>query len=376
MPSDPVKPKPKRVRREKLELAYLRDLVGELESKRTLLRSKRLNQLKTGCHDSGIAAASLVSRSNSEIPSTWMGLAALQLRDRSLAVERNQKLRCSIRGYIELVSKLQQLFHKQIPQKDALAESASSARDKHHKFWDLSANADEEIFTDQLATVARLRLELQQRGCEVPATALSLNWGLSRGHMMVKQDENKGAVLEMHCGTTVPFKLEVAARAYWRFFCLEHGERSLGDSGAKLSNGTIARSFSLRLEFEGLVSEVTGKYTCQTNMEEDKITIVWVEHADVFEFGGIKFNGLQYQKRASMTLRRVPREGRGNESTSTVVETYFQTVPVFHDCVADKLQQTRAFIDSAHRSHSKLDKIVCQHMSNLLLEEDWKATFG
>ncbi|KAF1779670.1 hypothetical protein GQ600_6620 [Phytophthora cactorum] len=342
MPSDPVKPKPKRVRREKLELAYLRDLVGELESKRTLLRSKRLNQLKTG--------------------------AMVRTDPR---VERNQKLRCSIRGYIELVSKLQQLFHKQIPQKDALAESASSARDKHHKFWDLSANADEEIFTDQLATVARLRLELQQRGYEVPATALSLNWGLSRGHMMVKQDENKGAVLEMHCGTTVPFKLEVAARAYWRFVCLEHGERSLG-----AANGTIARSFSLRLEFEGLVSEVTGKYTCQTNMEEDKITIVWVEHADVFEFGGIKFNGLQYQKRASMTLRRVPREGRGNESTSTVVETYFQTVPVFHDCVADKLQQTRAFIDSAHRSHRKLDKIVCQHMSNLLLEEDWKATFG
>ncbi|KAF1779678.1 hypothetical protein GQ600_25352 [Phytophthora cactorum] len=269
-----------------------------------------------------------------------MGLAALQLRDRSLAVERNQKLRCSIRGYIELVSKLQQLFHKQIPQKDALAESASSARDKHHK---------------STSDCGKTSTELQQRGYEVPATALSLNWGLSRGHMMVKQDENKGAVLEMHCGTTVPFKLEVAARAYWRFFA-SNMERDL--SGQRFSVGG------------------DRQVHLPKNMEEDRSRSWWVEHADVFEFGGIKFNGLQYQKRASMTLRRVPREGRGNESTSTVVETYFQTVPVFHDCVADKLQQTRAFIDSAHRSHRKLDKIVCQHMSNLLLEEDWKATFG
>ncbi|ETL35332.1 hypothetical protein L916_12519 [Phytophthora nicotianae] len=50
MPMGPVKPKPKRVRREKRELAYLRDLVGKLENKVTLLRSKRLNRLKTGCH--------------------------------------------------------------------------------------------------------------------------------------------------------------------------------------------------------------------------------------------------------------------------------------------------------------------------------------
>jgi hypothetical protein len=35
---------------------------------------------------------------------------------------------------------------------------------------------------------------------------------------------HKGVVLEMRCGTTVPFNLAVAARAYSRFFCLEHGE--------------------------------------------------------------------------------------------------------------------------------------------------------
>ncbi|ETN19861.1 hypothetical protein PPTG_02996 [Phytophthora nicotianae INRA-310] len=376
MPMGPVKPKPKRVRREKRELAYLRDLVGKLENKVTLLRSKRLNRLKTGCHDTGISTASHVSPSNSEFSSAWMGLAALQLRDRSLAVERNQKLRCSIGGNVDLVCKLQQLTKKYTAQEREISVCASQAHTMHHKFWDLLANADEEIFADQLAAVARLRLELQQRGYQLPTTALSVNWGLSRGHMMVKQDGNNGVVLEMHCGTTVPFNLDVAARAYWRFFCVEHGEIPADSSATSLSKGTIANSFSLRLEFEGLVSEVSGKYTCQVNVDEDKITITWVEHADVLAFGGVVFNGLQYQKRASMTLCRVLREGPGNQSTSTVVHTYFQTIPVFHDSIADKLQQTQAFVDSAYRSHSKLNKIVCQHMSNLLLEEDWKATFG
>ncbi|ETI41902.1 hypothetical protein L917_12358 [Phytophthora nicotianae] len=144
-----------------------------------------------------------------------MGLAALQLRDRSLAVERNQKLRCSIGGYVDLVCKLQQLTKKYTAQEREISECASQAHTMHHKFWDLLANADEEIFADQLAAVARLRLELQQRGYQLPTTALSVNWGLSRGHMMVKQDGNNGVVLEMHCGTTVPFNLDVAARAYW-----------------------------------------------------------------------------------------------------------------------------------------------------------------
>lgn len=120
---------------------------------------------------------------------------------------------------------------------------------------------------------------------------------------------------------------------------------------------------------------MSGKYTCQTYVEEDEVMIVWVEHADVSEFGGVRFNGMQYQKRACLTLRRVPRDGPGQQATSTVVETYFETIPVFQDSIVDKLQQTEAFINSAYRSHTKLNNIVCQHMSNLLLEEDWRATF-
>lgn len=143
-----------------------------------------------------------------------------------------------------------------------------------------------------------------------------------------------------------------------------------------VSTGTIARSFSLDLSFEGLTSNLLGKYTCQTRVKDNEVTIAWIEYANVAEFAGIKFNGLQYQKQAVMKLHCVPNEGPGDTSTSTVVETFFETIPIFHDRVIDKLQQTKAFINAALRSHKKLNKLVAQHMTHLLLDKDWKATFG
>ncbi|KAL3670610.1 hypothetical protein V7S43_003802 [Phytophthora oleae] len=97
---------------------------------------------------------------------------------------------------------------------------------------------------------------------------MDVDWGLSRGSMEVKRHPRieNGVVLKMHCSTTVPLKLEVATRVYWRFFCLEHGEL-LDDGVVNVSTGTIARSFSLLLSFEDLTSKVLGKYTCQTHVK-------------------------------------------------------------------------------------------------------------
>ncbi|OWY94336.1 hypothetical protein PHMEG_00035964 [Phytophthora megakarya] len=337
--------KPKRVRREKLELTYLRDLVGTMEDKLTLLNSKRLHQLNYKWRDNGVA----VDCSSPHNSASWMDCAAEQLKGRAIAVEKNQKLRYSVRGQIEVATKLKTLLHKFVVDKRLSLEGGKSALSSTSlKFWDLAVEAEEDIFAEQLVNVARLRLKLQQQVQQNSCEVINFSWGLSRGNMTVKRlpTEDHGVVIEMHGTTTLPFSLDVTARAYWRFFCVEHGQQ--GGDVADLSTNTLARSFSLRLEFEGLISEATGKYTCQCLVTDDEITIAWVEWADVLEFGGIKFEGLQYQKRSYMKLHSVE----------------------------DKVQQTQAFINSAHRSHNKLDKLVTQHMSHLLLEEDWKATFG
>ncbi|KAG7378395.1 hypothetical protein PHYPSEUDO_010147 [Phytophthora pseudosyringae] len=327
----------KRVRRIHIELSFYRQQVQELE-----LQLKRLE----------------LHKAQSGTP----------LKQRLRAEEQHKEL-CEKHA---IVAKLSTELLKLL-EKCGNDENFAGCLDSNTqpRFLLFSTAADDKIVAEQLANVARLRLELKHREYQAPIRTVDFSWGLSRGNLFVKRDPT--VLLEVHCRTTVPFNLEVATRAYWRLFCVEHGEK---DSAADVSANTITRSFSLRLEFEGLVSEASGRYTCQTHVEDDKVTITWVEHADVSEFGGVIFNGMQYQKRACMILRRVPREGPAHQSTSTVVDTYFQTTPILHDSVPDKLQQTQAFINSAHRSHSKLNKVVCQHMSNLLLEEDWKATFG
>ncbi|KAJ8537506.1 hypothetical protein ON010_g13090 [Phytophthora cinnamomi] len=268
-------------------------------------------------------------------------------------------------------------------QRGLLLELNSLRTSPRRKFWDLARDAEEDIFTEQLADVAQLRLEAQQQVYEDPRRAADVSWGLSRGHAAVKSDPHfdRGVVLELHCRTTVPFSLEVAARAYWRMFCTEHGELQGADSAVKVVvrldvTDTTTRSFTLRLEFEGLVSDTSGKYTCQKSVSADEVEIAWVEHADVMEFGGVKFNGMQYQKRAFMKLRPVSREGLCQRSAATEVETHFETFPIFRDNVTDSWDQTLAFVNRAQQTHNKLDALVCQHMSNLLLEEDWKAAFG
>jgi uncharacterized membrane-anchored protein YhcB (DUF1043 family) len=141
--------------------------------------------------------------------------------------------------------------------------------------------------------------------------------------------------------------------------------------------GTVARSFKIRTDFEGFTSEARGKYTARRYLDEDgSVVIICAGSEDIHEFDGVAFSGIQMHRRGFVKLRPVRRQGPGQQSTSTVVEASFESIPVFLDSVVDKAQQTQQLLDGIDRSYSKVDKLFCQRMGALLLEEDWKATFG
>ncbi|ETM41817.1 hypothetical protein L914_12436, partial [Phytophthora nicotianae] len=104
--------------------------------------------------------------------------------------------------------------------------------------------------------------------------------------------------------------------------------------------------------------------------------IIWVECTDVEEFGGSKFKGMQYLKRGYVKLRKIPREGPGIEITSTILETYSETTPAFREDIDDQAVrvQIRDLVNSIKRSYSRVNRVFCQTISNLLIEEDWKTT--
>lgn len=256
-----------------------------------------------------------------------------------------------------------------------MQELSENKPERCQQFLDFTATEDADIFSLQLANVAALYLQLQQ--CQTPSKPMYFDTGLAMGETVVKRDPSAGAGvrLEKHFGTTVPFTLDVAAKAYWRFFQLEHGDRLYSCNASTLCTDVSAHSYSLTVDKKGVISKISGKYTCQKHVSEDEITFVWVEHANVSEFGKLKFQGLQYRKRGSIKLRRVFRQSSDQQSTSTVVETHYETTPIFCTSAVNPMQQLSSFIALACGSHGEMSKLVSDTMSDLLLEEDWKATF-
>ncbi|KAK1946338.1 hypothetical protein P3T76_001891 [Phytophthora citrophthora] len=195
------------------------------------------------------------------------------------------------------------------------------------------------------------------------------------------QEEPSGGDLRRsvgHCdevGSTLPFALNVAADAYWRFFGCGYGMQSRHE--ADVSTSTIARAFKIRTDSEGFTSKVTGKYSARRYVDSDgSIVIVWTGSGDVEEIGDVTFNGVQVHKRGWIKLRRVPRQGANQQSTSTVVEASFETIPMLHDSIENKKQEAQKFLDVVAKSYHILDKLFCNRMGSLLVEEDWKATFN
>ncbi|KAF1779677.1 hypothetical protein GQ600_25351 [Phytophthora cactorum] len=121
----------------------------------------------------------------------------------------------------------------------------------------------------------------------------------------------------------------------------------------------FAQSFAVRTVLKGYTSETEGKYTCRKYVGEDEVTL----------FGqACDSMGCNCTSKASLNCGSL-------SSTSTLVETSFETIPVFHDSVCDFEEQIKILITSLNQSHATMNDHFCHLMSDLLLEEDWKSTF-
>ncbi|GMF43213.1 unnamed protein product [Phytophthora fragariaefolia] len=259
----------------------------------------------------------------------------------------NKKLRCLIQERLQLVAKLQLLVGALRSRQ--LSPQEYPKRYNRRKFWDFESEAEDNVFAEQLVIVAKSWMEMQQGVGHNPPGTTNITWWLSRGYAAVKSDPHFGmsAVLELHCSTTVPFSLEVTARACWRMFLTEHGKSVGVGSVADVSTDTIANSFSLRWETERFV--ISGKFTCQTKVSEDTVEIEWIERADVLEWGRVRFVGMQLEKRVIMKLYRVLDAHMDQKSAFTVVETHCETTPIFHERVTDQWERALVFINCAKK---------------------------
>ncbi|KAL3670607.1 hypothetical protein V7S43_003799 [Phytophthora oleae] len=349
----------KRVRRIQLELTLFRSQVEELELKRKRLKLQQA---------SGNSPALLDDIGTTSV---WNAIAERQLRERLRAEKHTTELQASYKGLVDFSTDIQKLLRRSEDSKKELAERVK--QEPRFRFQKLTTEADDEIFSEQLTIVSRLYLGLQQqwKWPQTPSSSLHFGLDLSLGEEVVKVDPyvKAGIVLEARSGAILPFTLDVVVMAFWEFLgtynCIDDTD---------CSTDFLARSFSLSTNFEGSFSQPAGKYTCRKFATENEATLVWVERADVEEFGGTKFSGMQYLKRGYLKLRIAPREGPGRKSAVTTVETYTETTPIFRDDISNQEEQLQDLVKAVKRSYKTVNAVFCQNMTNILVEEDWKAT--
>ncbi|KAG6972335.1 hypothetical protein JG687_00001504 [Phytophthora cactorum] len=246
--------------------------------------------------------------------SVWNGFAERQLKERL---------------------RLQKLLEKWNENQQDVGERVEFKQQQQQRFRDFKTDPEDEIYADQLALVTRMRLQTQKQS---PGRTLYLSSGLSMGAEILKRDPSvkAGFILELQYGTMLPFGLEVAAHAFWWFFGCGYGMQRMDRNEGDLSTGTIAREFKIQTNFEDFRTKVGGKYTARRYMEEDgSIIIEWTGSGDVEEVNGVKFNDTHLHKQGCIKLRSVPRQGPGQESTSTILEGSFKTIPLFRESVVD-----------------------------------------
>ncbi|KAF1783810.1 hypothetical protein GQ600_25797 [Phytophthora cactorum] len=238
--------------------------------------------------------------------SVWNGFAERQLKER---------LRTHT-DFVNMSMELQKLLEKWNENQQDVAERVELKQQQQQRFRDFKTDPEDEIYADQLALVTRMRLQTQKQS---PSRTLYLSSGLSMGAEILKRDPSvkAGFILELQYGTMLPFGLEVAAHAFWWFFGCGYGMQRMDRNEGDLSTGTIAREFKIQTNFEDFRTKVGG-------------------NGDVEEVNGVKFNDTHLHKQGCIKLRSVPRQGLGQESTSTVLEGSFKTIPLFRESVVDR----------------------------------------
>ncbi|GMF28403.1 unnamed protein product [Phytophthora lilii] len=355
-----AKPKKKRIRRQKLELEYLRDLVGKLEQQMTQLKASRTAGVETA----------------GKAPSVWKPIAERQQRERARVEEKNQKLRVSLEGQLKLATKLERLLRKR-PREDEMAEVAAFKRCKPP----VDTTADDDIFVDQLAHVERAHLDVDKifGGPEfADRTASFCNL-----HVMSDPGADTGVAFVTKANSMLPFDVQVTEKAFWRAFA-EEGPKKLSyfhDERIATDN-LVARSYGLNFNAGSFQTDVKGKQTYRKVVGDDCVMIMWKSHTEPLEINGTKLSGLRCNQIGWIVLRGVKLMDVSDDAQSgdidtsrammsTSLQSFCKMTLELQEDITDQELQVGALTDFVVNSHDAITDVCGRQLNEVLVEEDW-----
>ncbi|KAK1935827.1 hypothetical protein P3T76_010521 [Phytophthora citrophthora] len=367
-----TKPKKKRIRRQKLELEYLRKLVVSLEEKMSDLKVKQSS--RAADHNEKPPTSS------TEGLSTWKGIAERQEKERTRVEEKNKKLRVSLKGQLKLAKQLESLLHKR-PRDEETKALVDTKRAKSSVSTVVSPT-DEEIFADQLAHVQRAHLDIDQ----VFGGPEFANQSSSFYNLIVENDtmSNTGVAFIKKAKSVLPFDIKVAEKAFWRTLAKEGTKKDSYFVEERLTGENLAASsYGLVFRTDKFHANVLGKQTYRKYVTADKVVIMWKWVVDPIDVNGSTFCGVQCHETGWIVLRSadvantsVPEIawalGEIPSSTdSTQLQSYAKMTIELQDDVANQELQIGALTNFVVNMHETITDVCTRMITEVLVEEDW-----
>ncbi|KAG6613778.1 EVI5 protein [Phytophthora cinnamomi] len=364
-PRPPDKPNKKRVRRQKLELVYLRELVKRLEEQLTQLKANSPPPPPPPTVDSDCdkTAAAVTERKNSLI---WKGVAERQLNERTRVEEKNKKLRASLKGQLKLAAKLEGLLRKR-PRDEEVAALTNPKRPKP-LIDSVICLTDDEIFADQLAHVERAHLDVD-RLFGMPEFSQSTA-SFSKLHVMNDPYSDAGVAFIKTARSMLPFDVHVTEKAFWRAVAEGGTKKNSYFLEERLStDSVVARSYGLLFNAGRFHANVLGKQTHRKCVVGDQVAIMWKWVVNPEELNGTKFTGVRCHETGWTVLRGV--NIGCSSTTSTLLQSYSKMTMELQDDIANQDLQVGAITDFVVNLHGTLTEMSGKMIANILVEEDW-----
>ncbi|KAG3194792.1 hypothetical protein PC128_g9030 [Phytophthora cactorum] len=248
--------KKKRIRREIVELKFLRGKVKELE--------KELRKLQLGFSTSPRADGEPVPL-DGLMPSVWTSMAGRQLKDRMRAERENQELRNMLLDQLKIAQGLEDTL-KQLPPSQGLGNQPAPILPPN-----LFGPSSSETLAESLTHLERTYLSVDE--------ALATE-GVD--HLEMDKHEIK-AILHPAYGTCIrfttriamPFNYEITSRAMWRFIT-EEGLISLASSFNKIytTKDIQAHCFAIRLPESEPAKDYWLNQVVRKHLETDRMVVV------------------------------------------------------------------------------------------------------
>ncbi|KAG6613774.1 M96 mating-specific protein family [Phytophthora cinnamomi] len=255
-PVDAPPVKKKRIRREIVELKFLRGKAKELE--------EQLRELQLGFSTSPRAEGEPVPL-DGLMPSVWTSMAGRQLKDRMRAERENQELRSMLQDQLKIAQGLEDTL-KQLPPSQNVGNQCATILPP-----ELFGPSSSETLAESLGHLERSYLGANEAFATEGVDQLEMD----KHEIKAILHPSYGTCIRFTTRIAMPFGYDVTSRAMWRFLT-EEGLISLASSFNKIytTKDIQAHCFAFRLPDSDPAKDYWMNQVVRRHLESDRTVLV------------------------------------------------------------------------------------------------------